>query len=423
MPELPKHDIADASLAAEGAKRLQWAQRAMPVLTHIRERFAENKPFVGVRFAACMHVTAETANLMLTLQAGGAETALCASNPLSTQDDIAATLVHDHNISVFARNGVDRDGYYQHINSALDIRPDFVFDDGCDLVNTLHTSRTDLVDGVKGGCEETTTGVVRLRQMAADGALRIAMIAVNDTDTKHMFDNRYGTGQSSLDAIMRATNLLFAGKNVVVAGFGYCGKGLAQRAAGMGAHVIVTEIDPTKALDALMQGYSVMPMMRAAEVGDVFITATSNREVLGRAHFERMKDGAILSNAGHFDVEVDVQTLENIAVEKRRLVRHRTDEFTLSSGKRLLLIAEGRLVNLGAAEGHPAAVMDMSFADQALTAEWLSKEYASLQGGVYDVPEHIDKEVARLKLASMGVEIDTMSAAQVEYMTSWEHGS
>jgi adenosylhomocysteinase len=423
MTDLPSHDIANPELKAQGVARIEWAERSMPVLRQIRERFAKEKPFEGHRFAACMHMTTETAVLLRTLKEGGAELAACASNPLSTQDDTMAALVHEYGVSVFARNGVDRDGYYAHINAALDIRPDFVFDDGCDLVNTLHTTRTELLDSIKGGCEETTTGVVRLRQMAADSALRFPMVAVNDTDTKHMFDNRYGTGQSSLDAIMRATNLLFAGKTVVVGGFGYCGKGLAERAAGLGAHVVITEIDPTKALDALMQGYRVMPMMDAARIGDVFITVTSNRGALRPEHFEVMKDGAILANAGHFDIEVDVAGLEEMAVEKRPRIRHQTDEYILADGRRLLLVAEGRLVNLGAAEGHPASVMDMSFADQALTAEWLTKQYASLTPGVHDVPVDIDKHVARVKLETLGVSIDVLTSDQETYMSSWEFGS
>ncbi len=423
MSDLPKHDIADPKLAAQGVARIEWAERSMPVLRQIRERFAKEQPFAGKRLAACMHMTTETAVLLRTLKAGGAELAACASNPLSTQDDTMAAMVHEYGVSVFARNGVDRDTYYNHINAALDIRPDYVFDDGCDLVNLLHTSRTELIDNIKAGCEETTTGVVRLRQMAGDNALRFPMIAVNDTDTKHMFDNRYGTGQSSMDAIMRATNLLFAGKNVVIGGFGYCGKGLAERADGLGAHVIVTEIDPTKALDALMHGYQVMPMLEAARIGDVFVTVTSNRGALRREHFEVMKDGAILSNAGHFDVEVDVTGLEEMSVEKRSRIRHQTDEYIMADGRRLLLVAEGRLVNLGAAEGHPASVMDMSFADQALTAEWLIKHGDDLEPGVHNVPTEIDKHVARVKLETMGVQIDTLTEDQETYMNSWEFGS
>jgi adenosylhomocysteinase len=418
----PKHDIADASLASEGKKRIEWAERNMPVLAQIRERFEKEKPFTGVRIEACMHVTTETANLMRALKAGGAEIALCASNPLSTQDDTAAALVHEYGISVFARNAVDRDGYYAHINAALDIEPNQVFDDGCDLVNTLHTTRTELLPNIAGGCEETTTGVIRLQQMAKDGALTFPMVAVNDTDTKHMFDNRYGTGQSTVDAIFRATNQLIAGKTFVVAGFGYCGKGVAERARGLGADVVVTEIDPTKALDALMQGFRVMPMSEAAKIGDIFITVTGNRSVLASEHFAVMKDGAILANSGHFDIEIDVAWLEQNA-KKNSKIRHQTDEYVLSNGRRLLLIAEGRLVNLGAAEGHPAVVMDMSFSDQALTAEWLVKTAKTLTPGVHNVPTEIDKEVARLKLKSMGASIDTLTPIQVEYLNSWKHGS
>ena len=418
-----KHDIANAALAAEGKKRIEWAERNMPVLAQIRERFEKTKPFAGVRIAACMHVTTETANLMRVLKAGGAELALCASNPLSTQDDTAAALVHEYGISVFARNAVDRDGYYAHINAALDIEPHQVFDDGCDLVNTLHTTRKELLPNITGGCEETTTGVIRLTQMAKDGALTFPMIAVNDTDTKHMFDNRYGTGQSTLDAVFRATNFLLAGRVLVVAGFGYCGKGVAERARGLGADVIVTEIDPTKALDAMMQGFRVMPMTEAAKIGDVFITVTGNRDVLREEHFVIMKDGAILANSGHFDIEIDVAWLEQNNVKKNAKMRHQTDEYVLKNGNRILLLAEGRLVNLGAAEGHPASVMDLSFSDQALTAEYLVKEAKNLKPGVHNVPTEIDKEVARLKLASMGGAVDVLTPAQELYLNSWEHGS
>ena len=418
-----KHDVTNPALAAEGKKRIEWAERNMPVLAQIKERFATEKPFAGIRISACMHVTTETANLMRTLQAGGAELALCASNPLSTQDDTAAALVHEYGISVFARNSVDRDGYYSHINAALDIRPQMVFDDGCDLVNTLHTTRTELLDGITGGCEETTTGVIRLKQMTKDGALKFPMIAVNDTDTKHMFDNRFGTGQSTMDAVFRATNSLVAGKVVVVAGFGYCGKGVAERAKGLGADVIVTEIDPTKALDALMQGYRVLPMSEASKLGDFFVTVTGNRDVLRDEHFRVMKDGAILGNAGHFDIEIDVAWLEQNCKKKNSKIRHQTDEYVMEDGRRILLLAEGRLVNLGAAEGHPASVMDMSFSDQALTAEWLVKNAANLTPGLHDVPTEIDKEVARLKLASMGATIDKLTPAQELYLNSWEHGS
>jgi adenosylhomocysteinase len=416
-------DIANAALASDGKKRIEWAERSMPVLAQIKERFEKEKPFTGVRIAACMHVTTETANLMRALKAGGAELALCASNPLSTQDDTAAALLHEYGISVYAKNAIDRDGYYSHINAALDIKPHLVFDDGCDLVNTIHTTRTELIGEIMGGCEETTTGVIRLSQMTKDGALKFPMIAVNDTDTKHMFDNRYGTGQSSLDAIFRATNTLLAGKVVVVAGFGYCGKGLAERAKGMGADVIVTEIDPTKALDAMMQGYRVMPMTEAAKYGDVYVTVTGNRDVLREEHFKVMKDGAILSNSGHFDIEIDVAWLEKNAKQKNSKIRHQTDEYVMADGRRLLLIAEGRLVNLGAAEGHPASVMDMSFSDQALTAEYLVKNAKNLGAGLHEVPTEIDKQVARLKLESMGGKIDVLTPTQELYLNSWEHGS
>ena len=419
---LPKHEIADSSLAAEGKKRIEWADRNMPVLAQIRKRFEKELPFKGVRFSACMHVTTETANLMRTLVAGGAELALCASNPLSTQDDVAASLVHDYGISVFAKKGIDRDGYYRNINACLDIAPNQVFDDGCDLVNTLHTTRTELLPNVAGGCEETTTGVIRLSQMARDNALKFPMIAVNDTDTKHMFDNRYGTGQSTMDAIFRATNQLIAGKVFVVAGFGYCGKGVADRARGLGADVVVTEVDPTKALDALMQGFRVMPMKEAAKIGDIFVTVTGNRTIISKEHFELMKDGVIMANAGHFNIEIDVEWLEKNS-KKNPKIRHQTDEYQLSNGNRILLIAEGRLVNLGAAEGSPAAVLDMSFANQALAAEWLLSEAAKLKPGVHEVPKSIDKEIAALKLKSMGATIDTLTPVQSEYLNSWEHGS
>ncbi len=423
MAELPKNDIADLALAQQGKTRIEWADWSMPVLRQIRDRFAVERPFEGAKIAACMHVTTETANLMRALAAGGAQLALCASNPLSTQDDTAAALVAEYGIPTFARNGVDRDGYYAHINAALDGAPHYVFDDGCDLVNTLHTTRTEVLPGIRGGCEETTTGVIRLRQMTKDGALRFPMVAVNDTDTKHMFDNRYGTGQSTLDAIFRATNTLLAGKTVVVAGYGYCGRGVSSRAKGLGANVIVTEIDPTKALDAAMDGFRVLPMIEAAAIGDVFITVTGNRDVLRREHFEAMKDGTIFANSGHFDIEIDIVALSELAVAGPRRVRHQTDEYVLADGRRLLLLAEGRLVNLGAAEGHPAAVMDMSFADQALTAEWLTKNWQSLAPGVHDVPVEIDKEVARLKLETMGLAIDVLTPAQEAYLNSWEHGS
>ncbi|GAA2380510.1 adenosylhomocysteinase [Nonomuraea africana] len=405
-----------------GERRIAWAGRGMPVVTAIGERFARERPLEGLRIAACLHVTAETAVLMGALKAGGAEIALAASNPLSTQDDVAEAL-RTYGIAVHARAGVDRATYYRHIHQALDLAPDLVLDDGCDLVNILHTERTDLLDGVSGGCEETTTGIIRLRQMAAEGALRFPVVAVNDTRTKRMFDNRYGTGQSTLDGIMRATNIMLAGRTVVVAGFGYCGRGVAERAKGLGARVIVTEIDPVKALDASLQGYEVRQMESAAQVGDLFITVTGNRDVIRAEHLTLMKDGAILANAGHFDVEIDVRALDELAVSLNQAVRPNTDEYVLADGRRLLLLAEGRLVNLTAAEGHPAAVMDMSFSAQALAVAWLATERLNLAPGVYDVPENIDVEVARLKLAATGIEIDQLTADQEDYLHSWRTGS
>ncbi|GIH89719.1 adenosylhomocysteinase [Planobispora siamensis] len=413
----------DSALVESGERRIGWAARAMPVLTAIGARFAAERPLEGLRVAACLHVTAETAVLMGALKAGGAEIALAASNPLSTQDDVAAALA-DYGIAVHARAGVDRDAYYRHIHQALDIAPAVVLDDGCDLVNILHTERTELLDGVLGGCEETTTGIIRLRQMAAEEALRFPMVAVNDTRTKRMFDNRYGTGQSTVDGIMRATNTLLAGKTVVVAGFGYCGRGVAERARGLGARVVVTEIDPVKALDASLQGYDVRPMAGAAREGDVFVTVTGNRDVIRGEHLAVMKDGAILANAGHFDVEIDVRALDELAQAVHRGVRPNTDEYVLADGRRLLLLAEGRLVNLTAAEGHPAAVMDMSFSAQALAVAWLVRERPSgLEPGVYDVPEEVDVEVARLKLAAAGIEVDDLTPEQERYLHSWRAGS
>ncbi|WP_061299371.1 adenosylhomocysteinase [Herbidospora cretacea] len=409
----------DAVLAEAGERRIGWASRAMPVLTAIGAGFGGDRPLDGLKVAACLHVTAETAVLMGALKAGGAEIALAASNPLSTQDDVAAALA-DYGIAVHARAGVDRDTYYRHIHRALDIGPDIVLDDGCDLVNILHTERSDMV--VKGGCEETTTGIIRLRQMAAEGALKFPMVAVNDTRTKRMFDNRYGTGQSTMDGIMRATNALLAGRTVVVAGFGYCGRGVAERAKGLGARVVVTEIDPVKALDASLHGYGVATMAEAAEIGDVFVTVTGNRDVIRAEHLAVMKDGAILANAGHFDVEIDVRALESMAEEVHYQVRPNTDEFVVN-GRRLLLLAEGRLVNLAAAEGHPAAVMDMSFSAQALAVAWLAAEHASLKPGVYDVPDGIDARVAGLKLAAAGIAIDGLTSDQEAYLHSWRTGS
>ncbi|WP_405144877.1 adenosylhomocysteinase [Sphaerisporangium sp. NBC_01403] len=415
-------DVADASLAEAGERRIDWALRSMPVLRAIGARFDAARPLDGLKIAACLHVTAETAVLVGALKAGGAEIALAASNPLSTQNDVAAAL-RTYGVAVHARAGVDRDTYYRHLHQALDIGPDIVLDDGCDLVITLHTERVELLDGVTGGCEETTTGIIRLRQMAAEHALRFPVVAVNDTRTKRMFDNRYGTGQSTLDGIMRATNTLLAGRTIVVAGFGFCGRGVAERARGQGARVIVTEIDPVKALDASMQGYEVLPMVEAARAGDLFITVTGNRDVIRGEHLAEMKDGAILANAGHFDVEIDVRALEGMASEVRLGVRPHTDEYVLADGRRLLLLAEGRLVNLTAAEGHPAAVMDMSFSAQALAVAWLAEERVRLAPGVYDVPAEIDAEVARLKLAAAGIDIDTLTPLQSDYLRSWRFGS
>ncbi|MEU4404621.1 adenosylhomocysteinase [Streptosporangium sp. NPDC023963] len=412
----------DSALVAEGELRIGWAARAMPVLTALGERFAAERPFEGLRIAACLHVTAETAVLMGTLKAGGAEIALAASNPLSTQDDVAEAL-REYGVVVHAQAGVTMDAYYRHIHQALDIVPDIVLDDGCDLVNILHTERTELLETVSGGCEETTTGIIRLRQMAAEKALRFPVVAVNDTRTKRMFDNRYGTGQSTMDGIMRATNTLLAGKTVVVAGFGYCGRGVAERARGLGARVVVTEIDPVKALDASLQGYDVRSMAAAARAGDVFVTVTGNRDVIRGEHLAEMKDGAILANAGHFDVEIDVRALDDLAHAVHRGVRPNTDEYVLADGRRLLLLAEGRLVNLTAAEGHPAAVMDMSFSAQVLSVAWLVRERARLEPGVYDVPGEVDVEVARLKLAAAGIEMDELTPDQEEYLHSWRLGS
>ncbi|GII49601.1 adenosylhomocysteinase [Planotetraspora silvatica] len=409
-------------MAEAGERRIGWAARSMPVLEAIGAGFAQDRPLDGLRIAACLHVTAETAVVMGALKAGGAEIALAASNPLSTQDDVAAAL-STYGIAVHARAGVDRDTYYRHIHRALDIAPNIVLDDGCDLVNILHTERVELLDEVIGGCEETTTGIIRLRQMAAEGALRFPMVAVNDTRTKRMFDNRYGTGQSTLDGIMRATNILLAGRTVVVAGFGFCGRGVAERAKGLGARVVVTEIDPVKALDAALQGYDVQPMWRAAEIGDVFVTVTGNRDVIRAEHLAAMKDGAILANAGHFDVEIDVRALEEMAQTVHFGIRPNTDEYVLENGRRLLLLAEGRLVNLSAAEGHPAAVMDMSFSAQALAVAWLAQEAVRLTPGVYDVPAEVDFQVARLKLGAAGITIDALTSEQEDYLHSWRVGS
>jgi adenosylhomocysteinase len=416
------HDVKDLSLAAAGRLKIEWAEQSMPVLRQIRERFTREQPLKGIRLGACLHVTTETAVLMLTLKAGGAQLALCASNPLSTQDDTAAALVDGHAIAVYAQKGEDNERYYKHIAAVLATRPQVTMDDGADLISQLHGARKDLVGDVIGGTEETTTGVIRLRAMEKDRVLAFPVIAVNDADTKHLFDNRYGTGQSTIDGILRATNILLAGRTVVVAGYGMCGRGIAARAKGMGAHVIVTEIEPMRALEAVMDGFQVMPMARAAEVGDVFVTVTGNTTVLSSDHFARLKDGAILANSGHFNVEIDLATLGAIARGKRT-VRPFVEEFTLQNGRRVYVLGEGRLINLAAAEGHPASVMDMSFANQALAAEHMVKHGRTLEKKVYGVPREIDLEIARLKLASMGVQIDELSDAQRQYLASWTHGT
>ncbi|HEY6679869.1 MAG TPA: adenosylhomocysteinase [Actinomycetota bacterium] len=416
-------DIRDAALAPGGRERIDWASGEMPVLRQIRERFDKERPLNGITIAACLHVTTETANLMETLAAGGAEVLLAASNPLSTQDDVAAALTEQSGVETFAIKGEDNDTYYKHINAVLDLRPMITMDDGADLVSVLHTQRADQLPEVLGGTEETTTGVIRLRAMAGDGALAYPIVSVNDADTKHLFDNRFGTGQSTMDAIMRSTNRLIAGKTFVVAGFGMCGRGVASRARGMGAHVIVTEVDPTSALEAVMEGYRVMPIRDAARVGDLFVTVTGDTGVIRREHFELMKDGAILANSGHFDVEIDKSALRELATGGVRRLREFVDEYTLADGRRINLLGEGRLVNLAAAEGHPAAVMDMSFANQALAVEWMVKNHATLEKKVYPVPVEIDREVARLKLRAMNVEIDQLTAEQDEYLHSWQQGT
>ncbi|MGC8782873.1 MAG: adenosylhomocysteinase [Armatimonadota bacterium] len=416
------YDVKDLALADKGQLRIEWAEQDMPVLRLIRERFAREKPLQGVRLAACLHVTTETANLAITLKAGGAQVALCASNPLSTQDDVAAALVKHHGIPVFAIKGEDHDTYYKHIHAVLDTRPHITMDDGADLVSTLHSQRQDMLANVRGGTEETTTGVIRLRAMAKDGVLRYPIIAVNDADTKHLFDNRYGTGQSTIDGILRATNILLAGRTVVVAGYGWCGRGVAMRAKGMGAHVIVTETDPLRALEAVMDGYQVMPMADAARVGDVFVTLTGDIHVIREEHFAVMKSGAIVANSGHFNVEIDIDALERMKVSKRR-VREFVDEYVLADGRKIFLLGEGRLINLAAAEGHPASVMDMSFANQALCAEYIHQHAETLEKQVYRVPIELDKQIARLKLDAMGIRIDTLTAEQQEYLTSWEMGT
>ncbi len=415
-------DVKDLSLADAGKKRIEWAFQSMPVLQQIRKQFIKAQPLAGVRIAACLHVTTETANLMVALRDGGAQPVLCASNPLSTQDDVAAALVRDYNIPVFAIKGESNDTYYQHILAALEHRPQITMDDGCDLVTTLHTRRQDLLEGVLGGTEETTTGVIRLRAMAREGVLRYPVIAVNDAMTKHLFDNRYGTGQSTVDGIIRATNILLAGLNFVVAGYGWCGRGVAMRARGMGANVIICEVDPIKALEALMDGYRVMSMAEAAEIGDVFVTLTGNKNVITREHFERMKNGAILANSGHFNVEIDLETLGRMA-SSRRQVREFVEEYALRDGRRIYVLGEGRLINLAAAEGHPASVMDMSFANQALAVEYLVENHARLEKRVYPVPEELDRRVARMKLECMGVKIDRLTPEQERYLATWSEGT
>jgi adenosylhomocysteinase len=420
-----EHDVKNIGLAAEGRLKIEWAEQSMPVLRQVRERFAKEQPLKGLRLGACLHVTTETAVLMLTLKAGGAQVALCASNPLSTQDDTAAALVREYDIPVFAHKGEDNPTYYRHLEAVLKTRPQITMDDGADLISQLHGETNlgrDLVREVIGGTEETTTGVIRLRAMEKEGVLAFPVIAVNDADTKHLFDNRYGTGQSTIDGIVRATNILLAGKTVVVAGYGMCGRGVAMRAKGMGAHVIVTEVEPMRALEAVMDGFQVMKMPDAAALGDVFVTVTGNTSVIRKEHFARMKDGAIMCNSGHFNVEIDLDTLAKMA-QGRKVVRPFVEEFALGGGRRVYVLGEGRLINLAAAEGHPAAVMDMSFANQALSAEYMAKKSTTLQRRVYVVPREIDLEIARLKLASMGVEIDELTSDQESYLASWRHGT
>lgn len=417
-----EYDVKDLSQAEGGRRRIQWAEQEMPVLKQIHERFTKEHPLKGTRVAACLHVTTETANLMRALQAGGAEVVLCASNPLSTQDDVAASLVTHDEIQVFAQKGEDNETYYAHIRAALDSAPHITMDDGADLVSTLHKERRELLDGVQGGTEETTTGVIRLRAMAADQALAYPIIAVNDARTKHFFDNRYGTGQSTIDGIVRATNILLAGKTFVIAGYGWCGRGLAMRARGMGANVIITEVDPLAALEALMDGFRIMPMIEAAPIGDIFCTLTGDINVIDKHHLEKMKDGAIISNSGHFNVEINIPALEKLASEKRK-PREFVEQYILEDGRRINLLGEGRLINLAAAEGHPASVMDLSFANQALSLEYLLKHAEEMENQVYTIPENIDSEIARLKLESIGLEIDVLTKEQLKYLESWEEGT
>ncbi|MBV9259116.1 MAG: adenosylhomocysteinase [Ktedonobacteraceae bacterium] len=415
-------DVRDISLAPRGKNRIEWAAKEMPVLRLIRERFAKDTPLKGIRMSGCLHITTETANLAITLKAGGADLMLCASNPLSTQDDVAAALISEYGIPTFAIKGEDEQTYYRHINAVLDSRPQMTMDDGCDLVSTIHTSRTDLIPDIIAGMEETTTGVIRLHSMEKNGVLKFPVLAVNDSDTKHLFDNRYGTGQSSIDAIIRSTNILLAGRTVVVLGYGWCGRGVASRAHGLGANVVVTEVNPTRALEAVMDGYRVMPGVEAAAIGDIFVTVTGDINVIDLPHFERMKDGAIVANSGHFNDEINIPALEQLATAKRR-VRDFVDEYTYPDGRHVHLLAEGRLVNLSAAEGHPASVMDMSFANQALGSEYMLNTAKELQPRVYTLPAELDKEIARLKLHAMGIRIDTLTPEQDKYLNSWESGT
>jgi len=417
-----KHHIKDEKLADKGKLRIEWASQSMPVLNIIRDRFEKEKPLKGVRIAACLHVTTETAALMETLKAGGADVAICASNPLSTQDDVAASLVKNSDIPVFAIKGEDHDTYYSHIRSVLKIKPMITMDDGADLVSTLHSEKKDLIPSILAGTEETTTGVIRLRSMAKDKVLGYPIIAVNDAKTKHFFDNRYGTGQSTIDGIIRATNRLLAGSVFVVCGYGWCGRGLASRARGMGARVIITEVDPLKSLEAVMDGYAVMPMEEATRIGDIYCTLTGNIHVIRKEHFLKMKDGAIVSNSGHFNVELDLDGLAEVT-EKRRMIREYVEEYTLANGKRVYVLGEGRLINLAAAEGHPSSVMDMSFANQALSAEYIAKHHGQMRKEVYPVPEEIDRRIALMKLQSMGIHIDKLTTEQEKYLSSWEMGT
>jgi len=417
-----EYDVKDLGLADAGQRRVEWAEQEMPVLRLIRERFEREKPLAGIRIAACLHVTTETANLMRTLKAGGADIRLCASNPLSTQDAAAAALVAKYDVPVFAIKGEDNETYYRHIHQSIEHRPQLTMDDGADTVGLLHKDRTDLLEDIIGGTEETTTGVIRLRAMAADGVLRYPIVAVNDATTKHFFDNRYGTGQSTIDGILRATNILLAGRTVVVGGYGWCSRGIAMRAEGMGANVIVTEVDPLRALEAVMDGYRVMPMLEAAKVGNLFVTSTGDKNVVDGHHFEVMKDGAIVANSGHFNVEINIPALKDLAVSVQE-PRPFIEQFTLADGRRISLLGDGRLINLAAAEGHPSAVMDMSFANQALCAEYMVQHADELEPTVYPVPEEIDKDIARLKLEAIGIEIDVLTPEQAEYLASWQEGT